>query len=93
MAAGVAVVVGRTGRTPTTAPLLAVGTGAQDLHRTGTRNGLATAIFTFVRSLLFPRHFKRREKNGVYLVLRCAWQKDYRGMSDEKKIEREMEGR
>lgn len=38
-------------------------------------------------------HFKLREKNGVYLILHCAWQKEYQGMLDEKKIEREMEER
>lgn len=46
-AVGGAVVGGRTGSTPT-APLLAVGTGAQYLHRTGTRSRLAATVFTRV---------------------------------------------
>lgn len=90
-AVGGAVVGGRTGSTPT-APLLAVGTGAQYLHRTGTRSRLAATVFTRVGSLLLP-HFKLREKNGVRLILRCAWQKEYQGTLEEKEIEREMEGR
>lgn len=44
-------------------------------------------------SIIAPPHFKLREKNGVRLILRCAWQKEYQGTLEEKEIEREMEGR
>lgn len=43
--------------------------------------------------IIAPPHFKLREKNGVRLILRCAWQKEYQGTLEEKEIEREMEGR